>query len=298
MYPETSGIYKITNIQNNACYIGQATNLKRRIQEHFIDAFSETNNCYNTKFYSSIRKYGKNNFISEIIELCDASQLDEKEIYWIDYYDSYHHGYNSTLGGQFWSENIHSEEVENKRAITRAKNKSLMSENHPRAKLTNEQVIEIRKRYANGEEAKSILEDFQNYNYSLKTFKNIIFGISYKSVEYKVPKDLIRKSGAQFTKEQIIKIREAYYLANKSTKELSNEYHASQALIRKIVNRTAYSHIKDEIPNNRTKQHYHVSESDKNFIKEKNAEGWSNSKIAKELHFNTTTICKWVKKLN
>lgn len=44
-------------------------------------------------------KFGKENFIIEEIEQCDNSKLNERERYWIDYYDSYNNGYNLTLGG-------------------------------------------------------------------------------------------------------------------------------------------------------------------------------------------------------
>lgn len=48
----------------------------------------------------AIHKYGKNNFYIELLEECPISQLNEREQYWISYYDSYHNGYNLTLGGQ------------------------------------------------------------------------------------------------------------------------------------------------------------------------------------------------------
>ena len=44
-------------------------------------------------------KYGIENFSVQQIEECDVSQLDEREIYWIRYYDTYRQGYNATLGG-------------------------------------------------------------------------------------------------------------------------------------------------------------------------------------------------------
>lgn len=48
----------------------------------------------------AIHKYGKDNFIIETVEECDQQLLNEREIYWISYYNSYETGYNSTLGGQ------------------------------------------------------------------------------------------------------------------------------------------------------------------------------------------------------
>ena len=53
-----------------------------------------------THFYAALNKYGIEHFWVELVENCEESQLDEKEIYWIDCYDSFYDGYNSTLGGQ------------------------------------------------------------------------------------------------------------------------------------------------------------------------------------------------------
>ena len=46
-----------------------------------------------------MKKYGVNNFFIELIEECDDNIINEREIYWINFYDSYYKGYNSTLGG-------------------------------------------------------------------------------------------------------------------------------------------------------------------------------------------------------
>ena len=52
-----------------------------------------------TKFYRAIRKYGEENFYIELLETVPIQDLNEREKYWINYYDSYNNGYNSTLGG-------------------------------------------------------------------------------------------------------------------------------------------------------------------------------------------------------
>jgi hypothetical protein len=52
--------------------------------------------------YRSIRKYGIENFIFEILEECNEEELNDKEIYWIKYYDATNKekGYNIKLGGE------------------------------------------------------------------------------------------------------------------------------------------------------------------------------------------------------
>lgn len=54
----------------------------------------------NHPLYMAMRKYGIENFIIEPIEECKQDKLNEREIYWIKYYNSYGtSGYNATLGG-------------------------------------------------------------------------------------------------------------------------------------------------------------------------------------------------------
>ena len=89
-------IYKITNLVNNKIYIGQTIHtLKYRFNQHI-----NQNKC--TKLHNAIVKYGKENFIIEEIEKVPQSLLDEREIYWIDFYASTDRivGYNILKGGK------------------------------------------------------------------------------------------------------------------------------------------------------------------------------------------------------
>lgn len=91
-------IYKITNIKNNKVYIGQT---KQSIEQRFIQHKSHARNYRNNhKLGNAIRKYGEDNFIIEKIEECQYSELDEKERFWIKYYNSVENGYNTLSGGQ------------------------------------------------------------------------------------------------------------------------------------------------------------------------------------------------------
>ena len=96
------GIYKIENLINGKIYIGQAVDLKRRISEHKRPSRYNNPNRPEYKFALSaaIRKYGIGNFSFEIIEECKEEELDDKEKYWIQYYNSYYSGYNETIGGK------------------------------------------------------------------------------------------------------------------------------------------------------------------------------------------------------
>ena len=107
------GIYKITNKINGHSYVGQSVDIERRWRQHIN--FPKENSKY--PLYQAFRKYGIENFIFEIIEICPLEKLDEREIYFIAKYNSYHKGYNQTSGGS--------------------------GSNHCKIKLSNEDILSI-----------------------------------------------------------------------------------------------------------------------------------------------------------
>lgn len=95
------GIYIYRNKINQKVYIGQSTNIERRIKEHNSRAFQVNSGDYNSNLSKAIRKYGLDNFEISTITSCSKEELDNLEIYYINYYQSYlkEKGYNMTLGG-------------------------------------------------------------------------------------------------------------------------------------------------------------------------------------------------------
>lgn len=92
-------IYKITNKVNGKSYIGQTIqSVKERFYQHCATKCSQA--ILNMVIHKAITKYGKSNFTIEIIEEVESANLNDRERYWIRYYDSYNNGYNSTEGGQ------------------------------------------------------------------------------------------------------------------------------------------------------------------------------------------------------
>ena len=242
--PEQSGIYMVVNMINNKKYIGQSKNIKKRFQSHHLVDYKNENNCnYNTKFYQAIRKYGIDNFEVIILKLCKEEELDNLEIKFIKEFDTFKNGYNSTEGGQFWSPNIHSKETELKRQQTRKKNKSLMNENHPRAKLTNQQVWDIRQRYINGESIKNIYQDFKDLYSNQQTFKRIVLGQTYTTVGNIPNKEQIRHTNAKLTDVQIKEIRNSYKKGVVSYRELGEKYGLSESSIAAIIKRKTYKNV-------------------------------------------------------
>lgn len=92
-------IYKITNTINGKSYIGQTIqNVKERFYQHCATKCSKA--VSNMAIHRAIKKYGKSNFTVEVIEEINSANLNDRERYWIKYYNSYNNGYNSTKGGQ------------------------------------------------------------------------------------------------------------------------------------------------------------------------------------------------------
>ena len=76
------GIYKITS-PTGRIYIGQSVNIEKRLKSY------KALNCKTqTKLYKSLKKYGYKNHLFEIICKCESVELNNKERYYQDYYNS------------------------------------------------------------------------------------------------------------------------------------------------------------------------------------------------------------------
>lgn len=92
-------VYKITNDINEKVYIGLTfSTIQERWRTHLHDKNATC--AKNRPLYRAMNKYGVEHFHIEEIEKCDASIVNERETYWINFYDSYHTGYNATFGGE------------------------------------------------------------------------------------------------------------------------------------------------------------------------------------------------------
>lgn len=88
-----SGIYKITNTENQMCYVGQAVDIANRWKQHIrrgLGAETPTRN----KLYPAMQATGPEGFTFEVIEKCDRALLDEREDFWQDYFKAKEFGYS------------------------------------------------------------------------------------------------------------------------------------------------------------------------------------------------------------
>lgn len=204
-----TGIYKITNKNNGMVYIGQATDLERRISEHKQKRTPTIDDYINV--------LGVENFSFETIEECELNDLDKKEQYYIDFYDSKNKGYNIQHGG--------------------ANNSK--GEGNGRAKLSEQDVIEIRIAYNNHEKQKDVFEKYQE-KVSWSNFQSVWQGRTWVHVMPEVyteeNKDWYKKqscqgeksSSATLSNQEVIQFRKEY--VSKTAKEIYDLYQLSNRL--------------------------------------------------------------------
>ena len=189
----TGVIYKITNPKGKI-YIGCTIDWKRRFSE-----YRRLSRVGQRKLYNSLKKYGYENHVFEIIEECDENMLHEKEIYYITYYNCINEGLNIRLGNRNGSLT-----EETKQKISESlKGRPVTWETHGS------------KGYKYTEEQKQKLSN------SLKEY-------------YKNNKDFPTKSKIA-SPEMVKEIREKYSTGNHSKSDLSREYNVSWGTIKNIV---------------------------------------------------------------
>lgn len=192
----TGHIYKITNLINGKIYIGQTIqSIRDRWYRHVGNSKWLSQDENNMAIKRAIRKYGKNNFSLELIETCRREDLNDKEKYWIQYYDSYTNGYNSTLGGQGGFKSF---------------------------KNTNEECLEIINHYCNG---LSLRQIGVIYNIDKSTVKGILIRHNIK---------LRTRKSYKFTEFQIIDILKEYH-KGVSRNEIINKYGISKSYLSQLI---------------------------------------------------------------
>ena len=225
-------------------YIGQTIKpLEQRMKEHFYDC-EKGSSAY---FYSAIRKYGKENVTFRILEdNIPESRLNDREILWIAFYDTYHNGLNMTEGGTIGAM---------KNPIVAAKQGAVMKEKGKRGELWTQtpegraKQSEIQKELIRKDEHPVQTPEWRaNHSRIMREKgKNNEHHCQRPEVRAKMSKTWIEKSargeitGQKLTPDQVRSIRKEYVPKIVTQKMLAEKYNISLGYIRKILKRKAWS---------------------------------------------------------
>lgn len=199
------GIYCLTNTINNKKYIGQSIDIERRRQQHIYSAGK-----YTTKISLALYKYGLNNFIFEVLEICTPSELNIREQYWINYYDSITNGYNTMYVNEDGCD--------------------VRGERNPRAQLTNEEVLEIRNRvYINQEPLNEVYADYSD-KISYDRFRSAAHGTTWQNVDMSMIKPIkidnqgVKNPRAILNEITVLEIRKRIHTNGEDSLEVYSDY--------------------------------------------------------------------------
>lgn len=197
------GIYKIVNKISGKTYIGQSNDIERRFKEHQYKK--------DIPVEIAIQKYGIENFIFEVLEECSLDELDEKEKYYINLYNTYKgNGYNCNEGGGTFA-----------------------YEDNGHAKLTIEEVYDIREQYNLHKRRKDVYENYKN-KITFGSFARIWDGSTWKGIHSDVYTEENKKyysreatngensEMALFSSQEVIAMRTRYI--NESAKDIYQDY--------------------------------------------------------------------------
>ena len=123
-----AGIYRIANLFNGCSYVGQSNSLWRRFRSHRNDFLAGKNV---PKLQAAWNEFGSDAFAFDVLELCDATVLSEREDFWIEHFKSYETGYNT----ERWASGSGPLAQTTKDKISAANKGRIFSEEH-RAKLS------------------------------------------------------------------------------------------------------------------------------------------------------------------
>lgn len=222
-------IYCYTNKINQKKYVGQTLNPKQRFSQHKSAAFNPDSKEYNSVLHRAFRKYGYENFTYEILASnLDIEKMNELEKYYINLFNCIvPYGYNVLDGGKNASK-PKSEETKYKLMLAHGK-------------LTEEEVIYLRKAYQNHESPTLIYKEKYEGKMHFNSFLNIWCGKKYKSI---MPEVFSEEKRHTKLNENIVKqIRKDRENNGLSYDKLAKKYNISKSTIADIIKRRTWKNV-------------------------------------------------------
>ena len=222
-------IYCYTNKINGKKYIGQTINPQLRYNAHKSNYKNPNHIEYNSLIHKAFRKYGFNNFTYEVLvkDIDDINILNELEIYYIKKLNCQTpNGYNVEAGGK-----------------NCAKPKTLehrKKEIWGQAKLTEEEVIELRKAYRDKKSPTEIYNKKYKDRLHYNSFLNIWIGKRYSLI---MPEVFQNGRHTKLTAETVKQIRKDREKTNLSYDKLAEKYGVSKGTVADIIKRRTWKDV-------------------------------------------------------
>lgn len=221
-------IYSFTNLINGKKYIGQTINPNQRYAAH-KSAISNINSSeFDSPLHRAFRKYGFENFEYEVLtETESIDELNALEAYYIAYYNTQvPNGYNIKAGGNNASFKMKEETKEKLRKI--------------HAVLSEEEVIALRKAYANHESPSKIFNEKYKGKMHYNSFLNIWCGSRYG---YIMPEVFTEKNRRKTTDEETVRKIKIDRQNGLTYKQLREKYGLGRGCIEGICSGKTWKHV-------------------------------------------------------
>ena len=222
-------IYCYTNRINGKKYVGQTINPEQRYNAHKSNYQNPNNTEYNSLIHKAFRKYGFDNFTYEILvkDIDDISVLNELEIYYIKKFNCQTpNGYNVEDGGKNCT----------KPKTLEHRKKEIWGQ----AKLTELEVIELRKAYQNKKSPTEIYNKKYKDRLHYNSFLNIWSGKRYGNI---LPELLQKGRHTKMSQEKANEIRQIYQNEKISYQKLADKFGISKSTIADIISGRTWKNV-------------------------------------------------------
>ena len=222
-------IYCYTNTINGKMYIGQTINPVSRYNAHKSSYQNPNDKEYNSLLHRAFRKYGFENFQYEILadSIDDIDLLNQLEIYYIKHYNTKTpNGYNVEDGGKNCK----------KPKTLEHRKKEIWGQ----AKLTEEEVIELRKAYQRKESPAEIYKQKYKNRLHYNSFLNIWVGKRYSLI---MPEVFETGRHTKLNAEIVKQIRKEREKTNLSYDKLAKKYGISKGTVADIIKKRTWKNV-------------------------------------------------------
>lgn len=222
-------VYCYTNKINGKKYVGQTINPEQRYNSHKSNYQNSNSTEYNSLIHKAFRKYGYDNFTYEILvkDIDDIHVLNELEIYYIKKFNCQApNGYNVEIGGK----------NSPKPKTLEHRKKEIWGQ----AKLTEKEVIELRKAYQNKQSPTEIYKKKYANKMHYNSFLNIWSGRRYALI---MPEVFQNGRHTKLNAEIVKKIRKDRETTNLSYDKLAEKYGISKGTIADIINQRTWKNV-------------------------------------------------------